>query len=308
MINFLSFITWDVNPEIFNIGFAHIRWYGLLFAVGLLLGQQLVTWFFKMENRPVVEIENLLLYMVVSTVVGARLGHCLFYEPEYYMAHPLDILKVWEGGLASHGATAAILIGIWLFAYKRDQISLFFYKLFSLPILNILPMIFGSKDRKPPVPSTEQFSWLYLLDRLVIGIAVGGACIRTGNLMNSEIVGLPTNLPWGFIFVRNLTPEGFSENFARHPSQLYEAIFCVFLFLFLLAYYMRYKQNTPNGLIFGWFVVLLFTQRILVEFTKENQVDFENGLPLNMGQILSIPMVIFGIFVLYRSYTKPLTV
>jgi prolipoprotein diacylglyceryl transferase len=307
LTNFL-FIIWDVSPEIFSIGFLTIRWYGLLFAAGILIGQTLMYQFFKLEKKPESELESLLLYMVLAIVLGARLGHCLFYEPAYYLSHPIDILKIWEGGLASHGATVGILLAVWLFAYKRYQIALSLYKLFSLPVLNLIPMIFGVDMKKEPVKSEETYTWLYLLDRLVMTIALGGAFIRTGNLMNSEIVGLPTNLPWGVVFRRNLTPEGFPEDFARHPSQVYEAIFCVLLFLFLLTYYLKLKEKTPNGLIFGWFVVLLFTQRIIVEFTKENQVAFENGLPLNMGQILSIPMVLFGIFVLYRSYTKPLEI
>lgn len=274
--NFMSIlsITWEVSPEIFQIGSFAIRWYGLLFACGFLIGQQLMDWFFKLESRDEKDLDNLLMYMVFSTIIGARLGHCLFYEPEYYLANPISIFKVWEGGLASHGATAGILLGIFIFSRK--------YK---------------------------GYTWLYLLDRLVITIALGGAFIRLGNLMNSEIVGKPTDVSWGFIFVKNLTPEGFPENFARHPSQLYESIFCVFLFAFLLFLYLKTKEKTPYGRIFGWFVVLLFTQRILTEFSKENQVAFENGLPLNMGQLLSIPMVIFGSYVLYRSFTsKPMQV
>ncbi len=176
--------------------------------------------------------------------------------------------------------------------------ALFFSK---TPVLNLL----SGKDAEV---SKEKYTWFYLLDRLVINIALGGALIRLGNLMNSEIVGLQTDKPWGFIFRRLLTPEGLPEDFARHPSQLYESIFCLFLFGFLLLMYLQTKENTPSGRIFGWFVVLLFIQRILVEFTKENQVAFENGLPLNMGQILSIPLVLAGLFVLYRSYTKPLTI
>jgi len=227
------------------------------------------------------------------------LGHCLFYEPEYYLSHPLDILKVWEGGLASHGATIGIMVAIYLFAYKRYEVALFFSK---IPILN---SFLG--DKKPERPA-ETYTWFYLLDRLVINIALGGAFIRLGNLMNSEIVGKPTDVSWGFIFSRLYTPEGLPEDFARHPSQLYESIFCFLLFGILLLMYLQTKEKTPSGRIFGWFVVLLFIQRILVEFTKENQVAFENGLPLNMGQLLSVPLVLIGLFVLYRSYTKPIVI
>lgn len=266
----LNFIQWDVNPEIFSVGSFAIRWYGVLFASGFLIGQQLMEYFFKIEGKDRKDLDNLLLYMVFSTIIGARLGHCLFYEPAYYLSNPLTILKVWEGGLASHGATAGILVGIFIFSRRYAG-----------------------------------YTWLYLLDRLVIVIALGGCFIRFGNLMNSEIVGKATTLPWGFIFSKNQNNiTGFAEDFARHPSQLYEAIFCFFLFLLLLFLYLKMKAATPSGRIFGLFVVLLFTQRILNEFTKENQVDFENSLPLNMGQLLSIPMVIFGCFVLYKSFTK----
>lgn len=278
MMHLLSFIKWDVSPTIFTIPFPvigdlEIRWYGLLFALSFVAGQYIMSAIFKTEGRKAEDVEKLLVSMVIYTIVGARLGHCLFYEPEYYLSHPWKILYIREGGLASHGATIAILIGMYLFVRKH-----------------------------------KEYTWLYLLDRIVIGVALAGAFIRLGNLMNSEIVGLQTNVPWGFIFSKNLTAEGLPEDFARHPSQLYEAIFCLFLFGFLLFLYTKTKAETPAGRLLGWFVVLLFIQRILVEFTKENQVAFENGLPLNMGQILSIPLIFGGAFILYRSYTNPLKI
>lgn len=275
-MNQLLFINWDVSPYIFNFDLPllgrPIGWYGLFFAIGFVIGTQIMTWVFKQENRKVDDLDSLLLYMVLSTVIGARLGHCLFYEPAHYLAHPLDILKIYEGGLASHGATIGILLGIYIFTKQKHE---------------------------------TPYTWFYLLDRLVIVIALSGGFIRLGNLMNSEIVGTPTELPWGFVFRRLLTPEGYSEDFARHPSQLYEAIFCFALFGLLLWMYSRSKEKTPSGRIFGWFVVLLFTQRILVEFTKVEQVAFEKSMFLNMGQLLSIPMVLFGAYVLYRSYAQP---
>jgi phosphatidylglycerol---prolipoprotein diacylglyceryl transferase len=274
--NLLS-IIWDVSPFIFNFDLPllgrPLGWYGLFFALGFVIGQQIMSWIFKKEGRPEQKLESLLIWMVLSTVIGARLGHCLFYEPAYYLTHPLDILKVYEGGLASHGASVGILIGIFIYARRNPE-----------------------------------FTYFYLLDRLVIVIALSGAFIRLGNLMNSEIVGKATDVAWGFVFKRNLTTEGFPEDFARHPSQLYESLFCFLLFGLLLLIYLQKKENTASGRLLGWFLVLLFIQRILVEFTKENQVSFENSLFLNMGQILSLPLVFVGIFILYRSYTKPLNI
>lgn len=256
----LSYIVWSQSPEIFTYGSFSIRWYGVLFAVGFLVGQQIMMRMYKIEGKPLADIESLMMYIVISTVLGARLGHCLFYEPDYYLAHPLDILKVWEGGLASHGATVAILFAVWLFSRKHpDQ------------------------------------SYLWVLDRLVIVVALSGALIRFGNLMNSEIIGKPTDVPWAFIFTA-------VDYLPRHPAQLYESLSCVALFLFLLWVYSRYKAALPEGRIFGLFLIILFSLRFFYEFLKENQVDFENNLALNMGQILSIPLVLIGVYVLWRSF------
>lgn len=256
----LEYIVWSVSPEIFSSGNFSIRWYGLLFAMGFLVGQQIMMYIYKTENKPLADIESLMMYIVFSTVIGARLGHCLFYEPDYYLAHPLDILKVWEGGLASHGATVAILLAVWLYSRKHpDQ------------------------------------GYLWVLDRLVITIAFGGALIRLGNLMNSEIIGKATTVPWAFIFTS-------VDNLPRHPAQLYESISCFLLFGLLFWIYSRYKEKLPEGRIFGLFVVILFGLRFFYEFLKENQVAFEDGLVLNMGQSLSIPLVLAGLWVLYRSY------
>ena len=359
----LNFIIWDVSPEIFPIGPLTIRWYGLLFALGFLVGQQILVRMYKQEGRSEKDVDTLTVYMVVSTVIGARLGHCLFYEPAYYLSHPIEILKIWEGGLASHGATIGILIAIYL--YSRKQ--------------------------------TDQ-SFLYVLDRMVITVALAGCFIRLGNLMNSEILGRPADVATAFIFVapaesaiketygdiiedvkvtqnhkdsvangityagldlklkidtRNLQKVGIptvdfftqnslrktltgysdvSENIVlpaerftsesnigsngiatevvkiygipRHPAQLYEAISCFFLFLLLLYIYNRKKAATPEGRIFGLFVVILFTLRFVYEFFKEPQVAFENSMALNMGQLLSVPLIIAGLFVLIRSYRK----
>jgi prolipoprotein diacylglyceryl transferase len=256
MLSFLQYITWDVSPEILDTEYFSIRWYGLLFALGFLLGQQILIYIFKKEGKPASDVEVLTVYMVLSTIIGARLGHCLFYEPEYYLANPLKILKIWEGGLASHGATIGILFALWLYARKK-------------------------KDQ----------SYLWVVDRIVITVALAGGLIRLGNLMNSEIIGKPTDVPWAFVFTS-------VDNQPRHPAQLYEAISCFILFGFLFWLWNRRKAKTPEGSLLGIFLIYVFGLRFFYEFLKENQVKFEDQLPLNMGQWLSIPAVLAGIFVL----------
>ncbi len=256
-------IVWDPNPAIFSLFGHEVRWYGLLFALAFVAGYQIMTWIYKSEKRNLKELDKLATYVIVGTVIGARLGHCLFYEPSYYLSNPIKILYIWEGGLASHGAAIGILISLWLYARKTD------------------------------------WNYLSLVDRLVVPVALGGAFIRLGNLMNSEIIGSPTDMPWGFVFPSAIYPGDLT--LARHPAQLYEALcyFAIFGILFLI--YKKYKTQTPQGLILGWFLILVFGVRILIEFVKENQVAFEAGLPLNMGQLLSIPFVLAGIIFVLRS-------
>ncbi len=259
----LSAIQWDVSPDIVSLGPLTLRWYGLLFASGFIFGQSVMSRIYRWENKPAEDLDKLMLYMVVSTILGARLGHCFFYEPDFYLSNPIEIFKVWKGGLASHGATVGILFGLYLYSrHVREQ------------------------------------SYLWILDRIVIVVALGGAFIRLGNLMNSEIVGLPTELPWGFVFVRN------DETFARHPAQLYESLSCVLLFIGLFLYYKTMKEKTPAGRLFSIFVIVLFSLRIFYEFFKEVQVDFEKGMALNMGQWLSIPMVFVGFIAFFLSFRK----
>ncbi|MCB2408550.1 prolipoprotein diacylglyceryl transferase [Hymenobacter lucidus] len=268
----LAFITWDVSPIIAQIGPLTLRWYGLLFMSGFVFGTFILSHIYKSERVSPRWVDVITIYMLVGTVVGARLGHCLFYDPDYYLKHPLDILKIWEGGLASHGATIGILLACWLFARNN------------------------------------KFDYLWVLDRIVIVVALGGALIRTGNLFNSEIIGKVTDVPWAFKFVRyNEIHHEVTNipNELRHPTQMYEALFCIVLLAVLYAMWNRTKERTPRGLLFGLFVVFLFLQRFLGEFLKENQVDFENSLPLNMGQILSIPLILVGIWVLWRAGKNP---
>jgi phosphatidylglycerol---prolipoprotein diacylglyceryl transferase len=263
----LQYIIWDVNPEIFHIGSFSIRWYGLLFAMGFLIGMQIMTYIFKKEDKPVADTDALLLYMVISTVIGARFGHFLFYEPEVLLKNPLQVIMPPFAGLASHGATIGILLALWLYSRRKESVA------------------------------TGQ-TFLWVTDRIVITVSLGGAFIRLGNLMNSEIVGRPTDVPWGFLFIDNNE----FEKIPRHPAQLYESLSCFLLFFILLAVWNKFKRKTPRGMLLGVFLVWIFGLRFFYEYLKENQVAFEANLPLNMGQILSIPAVLLGLFFIWNSY------
>ena len=247
-----------MNPEIINFGFLAIRWYGLLFASSFLIGSFIGSWIFKRENKPQESLDRILIYMLLGTVVGARLGECLFYNPAYYFANPLEIFKIWKGGLASHGAGVGLLISVYIYSRK-----------------------------------TPGQSYIWILDRGCIVVALSGFLIRLGNLFNSEIIGKPTKAGWGFVFER-------IDNVPRHPTQLYESFIYFVIFLILLLVYRNIELNKFPGLLFGPFLILIFGARLGIEFFKENQVDFEAGLVLNMGQILSIPMILTGLFVLVR--------
>ena len=255
-------INWNVSPDIFSIGPITIRWYGLLFAMSFIVGYQIMVIIFKRENKSEHDLNDLVWYMILGTVLGARLGHCLFYNPDYYLSHPLEILQIWKGGLASHGAGIGIITALILYTRKKKEIS-----------------------------------FLWIMDRVVITVALSGFFIRLGNLFNSEIIGKPTNGNWGFIFVS-------VDNIPRHPAQLYEAIAYLLIFIFLLSFYFRVKGKFKNGLLFGMFLVSIFGFRFFVEFLKEIQSPFEQNLFLNLGQLLSIPFVILGIYFLFRKDKK----
>lgn len=257
-------IRWNVSPEIFSIGPIHIRWYGLLFALGFVVGYQIMTWIFAREGKQQRDLEALSIYMIIGTVVGARLGHCLLYAPGYYLSNPIEILKIWEGGLASHGAAIVIIIAISIYSYRRRK----------------------------------KFTMFWVLDRIVIVGALAGFLIRMGNLFNSEIVGLPSDLPWAIIFARR------QENFARHPAQLYESLCYLIIFLILFFRYKKYKALLPDGQLFGIFLILVFGCRFFIEFLKEYQSAFERALPLDMGQLLSLPFIAVGIAFLIWSRRK----
>lgn len=251
----LLYVYWNVHPEIFP-GVLPIRWYGLLFAAAFFFGYMIAGRMFRYEKLPESLLDKMTIYVFIATIIGARLGHVLFYEPDYFLKNPLSILKIWEGGLASHGAAVTLLIAVWLFCRKY------------------------------------QLSYLWALDRLVIVVALGGFFIRMGNLMNSEIYGHVTNVPWAFVFVRE-------DNLPRHPTQIYEGLSYLSIFLFLLWYYYRHKGKPVEGMIFGMFLSLLFTVRFLIEFVKEPQVEFEKSMLLNMGQLLSLPFMLAGLVIIF---------
>ena len=372
-MSFFNFIIWSPNPEIFPgvdiILLNNIRWYGLLFASGFIISQQLMYWIFKSEGKPEKDVDSLTLWMIISTIIGARLGHVLFYEPARYLRDPISILKTWEGGLASHGATIGILTAIYLYVNYYVDINPFKGK------------FIWKKQSRPGQ------SYLWVVDRIVICVAISGALIRLGNFVNAEIIGLPTRSNYGVVFAtdvedgikrikqvdnvsilhddsRQIDDNGYvplnieitfgsdvnSESMAsqitshtvknilstyeyvtmhiyeptshtldytvkktndglfqssiktygisRHPAQLYESISTFLLFLLLLFIWYKYQKTLPEGLLFGVFLVILFGLRFVYEFIKENQVEFEDSMKLNMGQILSIPLVIAGILIL----------
>ena len=256
-------IHWDVSPVIFEAGGFAPRWYGVLFALGLFLAYVIMKKFYRTEKKPVEELDILTLYVVAGTIIGARLGHCFFYNATYYLQNPIEILKFWEGGLASHGAAIGIIIAIFLYS-KRQGVST---------------------------------TALWVLDRVVIVTCLAGTFIRLGNLMNSEIIGTATDLPWGFIFMNvDMVP--------RHPAQLYESIFYFLTFLLLYGYYKKSANKDFHGMILGMFFVIVFTFRFLVEFIKEHQSELLMDAPIDMGHLLSIPFVIAGIVLMVRANKK----
>lgn len=371
-MNIFNYIIWSPNPEIFpNIDWIEVRWYGLLFAAGFIISQQIMYYIFKAEGKPQKDVDSLTLWMIISTIIGARLGHVIFYEPMRYLQDPISILKTWEGGLASHGATIGILTAIYLYVnYLVD--------------INPIKGKFIWKKRKRPGQS-----YLWVVDRIVICVAITGAFIRFGNFLNAEIIGLPTRSNYGVVFARDVVDrleympqidevkikkdksQGIDENgyvpvdieilfsksinnpavaeqivktnvktylsnyeyvtlhiyqppgnqiefetaqnstgqqiisvktkaIARHPAQLYESISTFLIFVLLLYLWFRKKGDLPEGLLFGTFLIILFGLRFIYEFVKENQVEFEDTMSLNMGQILSIPLVLAGVWILFN--------
>jgi len=281
MMNILK-IVWDVDPWLirFSDNFG-IRWYGLLFAGTFFFGYILFLKFFKKEGLKIELLDQLTLYIAIGTVAGARLGHCLFYDTAYYLKNPIEILKIWEGGLASHGAAIGILVALFLFVLKNKM------------------------------------SFLWLIDRISIVAALGGFFIRTGNLMNSEIYGRPTDLPWGFSFIRDRsrvdffdpnTGELIGKHLPCHPTQLYEGLSYLLIFFVLWWLLKKYGSKLKEGIIFALFLISVFIARFLIEYVKYEQSDFEinmiSKLHINMGQLLSIPFIVGGILLLLWAIKK----
>ncbi len=256
-------VSWDVSPEIFRIGSLAVRWYGLFWALSFYIGYEIILRIFKKEGIPVKHVDSLLIYMAIGIIAGARLGHCFFYDFSYYISNPVEILYIWQGGLASHGGAIGIVIA--LYYYQRKV-------------------------------SSKSFLWL--LDRLIIPFALGAFFIRMGNLMNSEIYGIETSLPWGFIF------ENRGEIVPKHPTQIYEGGAYLVLLAILSWMYVNKRKLLPEGFMTGFFGVFMFTARFSIEFIKEPQSPFEADMLLNMGQILSLPGIIAGIALMVYSLKK----
>ena len=262
-------VNWNVDPAILHLGGFELRWYSLLFVSGFILGWFIMRSFFRREKIGEDLLDPMLYMLLICTIVGARLGHVIFYQPDYYFGSWqgfLEIFMPWKGGLASHGGTIALLIGIWWYAKK-----------------------YGKKN---------DFDFVWVLDHLVIPVSFAACFIRLGNLFNSEIYGGPTSLPWGFVFLRN------GETVPAHPTQLYEAGTYLLLGFVLLWMYRHKLEKVYRGSFVGIFLMVCFGARFLIEFVKNDQVAFEADMLLNMGQILSIPFVIAGAGFLVYAFCK----
>ncbi len=265
----LNYIHWNPDPEIVNIFGISIRYYGLLFVGGLILCIYILGWIYKRENIPSEYLEKLSIYGMIGILVGARLGHCLFYEPSYYLSHPLEMILpitflpgggiklIGYQGLASHGGALGLLIALYFYSRKTKH------------------------------------SMIDTIDLIAVVAGLSFGFIRLGNFMNSEIIGIPTTKPWGVIFER-------VDNVPRHPAQLYEAISYFIIFAIMMILYKKMRDRLKNGFFFGLATVLFSTARFIIEFVKENQVGFEDGMTFNMGQLLSLPYIVVGIgFIIY---------
>lgn len=262
----VSSIVWDVDPNILHIGNIELRWYGLMWGLGFLLAYDMVSRLFKKEHYPDTWADKLFMYCLISTIIGARLGHCLFYEWDYYGSHPIEIFKIWNGGLASHGGVFAIILALIIFSKRVTHKSVW---------------------------------WLF--DRMIPAVAVVCFCIRFGNLMNSEIFGYPTSMPWGFEFVRSREWQRLYAGQGCHPTQIYEMMYCAVAFIVSWVMYHKYHLEKHVGLITGVSLLIFFGSRFALEFLKNPQVASESGMIFNIGQLLSIPLILLGIYLIYKS-------
>ena len=253
----------DIGPGNICLGPFHARWYGLFFASGFLLGYQIMAQFYRREGRNLENLSDLLLYLILGTVIGARLGHVLLYQPGDYLARPWEIFMIWEGGLASHGGFAGVLLSLYLYLKKHPDMS-----------------------------------YLELTDRLTIPCLLAAALIRIGNFFNSDILGTPSNLAWAIVFAR-------IDDIPRHPAMLYEAAAYFLVFCALYIAYWKTRIIEWPGRILGLILVTCFLARFMIEFIKEDQVPFEKSMILNMGQLLSIPFILAGLYLIHASSRMP---
>ncbi len=271
-------VTWNVDPTLFTLLGREIRWYGLFWVIGLIVAVYIVHRIFKKEDLLEKWFDSLFIYMIVGIIVGARLGHCLFYEPAYYLAHPFEMIKVWEGGLASHGGVIGIIIAVWIYSRRVTKLST-----------------------------------LWTFDRVMVPTGFTAAMIRFGNLMNHEIYGGPTDLPWGFRFITNIYHwmQGAEPIYSEpsHPTQIYEGL--VYLLVFGITMYLYFKTDAKDrkGLITGVGILIIFLFRFFVEYVKNVQVESENLMRettgLILGQWLSIPFIIWGIWLIVNALRRP---
>lgn len=266
----LNYITWTVDPVLFSFGPLSVRWYGLMWAIGFLIGYSIISRVYKNEGISEEDTEKLFMYMLIGTVVGARVGDCFFYHWDYYKDHPFDVIKVWNGGLSSHGGACGIL----------------------------LVLLYYSKK-------VVKKNFLWVMDRIVLPVAVCGACIRFGNLMNHEIYGHATDMPWAFEFITNIHGwmNGAEPIFSppSHPTQIYEMLYCLTTFGIVSILYWKTDVKKNEGFIFGVFLICVFFTRFCLEFIKNNQESFEETMFFNMGQLLSLPLIIWGVWLIVRA-------
>lgn len=256
----MEFFVWNADPVLASLGPITVHWYGALFALAIISGLQVLKWCYTQEKVAVDSLDDLLMYAVIGIVVGARLAHCLFYDPGYYLSNPLKILAIWEGGLASHGGGLGVILAAYFYQKK--------YKM----------------------------TFIWLLDRLAISTALFGFFVRTGNFINSEIIGIPSNVPWAIVFSR-------IDNLPRHPAQLYEALSYLAIFSLLLSTYRFSKIKQYSGALLGAFLVLVFTARFFIETVKIKQAAYSSDLVLSTGQLLSLPFFVVGLILIFRAYT-----